>query len=100
MNPSTFNPGRYARLALLLVMLAAQMITVAHEPGEHSGLKSDACSTCIIGHGLGNAVSASHEVPPLQLYRPFVAAPTVSATPTSRTNGHLARAPPLSYRNT
>ena len=100
MNPSSFNLGRYSRLALLLLMLAAQGITVAHDLGDHHGLKSHPCSTCIIGHGLGIAVSSSCETPPLQVYQTFVPIRGISAALPPRVNCHCARAPPVSPWNT
>jgi hypothetical protein len=100
MNPSSFNLGRYPRLALLLLMLAAQGIAVAHDIGDAHGLNSHPCSSCIIGHGLGTAVSTSYETPRLQAYQPLATAHSIAATLTSRTNCHFARAPPIFSWNT
>ncbi len=100
MNPSSFNLGRYSRLALLLLMLAAQGITVAHDLGDHHGLTSHPCSSCIIGHGLGVAVSRSYETPPLQVYQTSAPILACTATLPTRVNCHSARAPPVSAWNT
>ena len=94
MKVSAHNPGRYARLALLLLMLAAQSISVAHDIGQDHGLQSHSCATCIIGQGLGTAVSVSYDT--LTLYPCHIFAPagsTIAAlAPTTRY--HFARGPP------
>ena len=100
MTHSSFDLGRPARLALLLLMLAAQGIAFAHDLGDSHSLNSDPCATCVIGHGLGTAVSSSCAAPSLQLYQPPLAAYSNAATPTSRTNHHPARAPPPFSWNT
>lgn len=100
MNTSSFNLGRYSRLALLLLMLAAQGIAVAHDIGDGHGLKSHPCSTCIIGQGLGAAVSSSYETPSLQAYRTFATIPAIAPSLTPRVSCHCARAPPASPWNT
>lgn len=94
MNIFAYTPGRYARLALLLLMLAAQGIAVAHDIGGDHGLQSHSCATCIIGQGLGTAVSFSHETPtqyPCSTFAP--ADPTLVAL-APKTNYHFARGPP------
>jgi hypothetical protein len=100
LTSSSFNLGRYARLALLLLMLAAQGMAFAHDIGDSHVLKSDPCASCVIGHGLGTAVSSSCAAPSLPLYQPLLPACTNAATPTSRTNYHPARAPPVLSWNT
>ena len=100
MHTSTFNLGRYSRLALLLFMLAAQGFAVAHDIGDGHALQSDPCPSCIIGHGLGAAISAKYDTPPFQAYQAFTPIACSTAIPTSRVNCHLARAPPKSLRNT
>lgn len=100
MTNSFFNLGRSARLALLLLMLAAQGIAFAHDIGDSHSLTSDPCASCVIGHGLGTAVSSSCAAPSLQLYQPPLPAYSNAATPTPRTNYHLARAPPAFSWNT
>jgi hypothetical protein len=94
MNLSTYNPGRFARLALLLVMLAAQSIAVAHDIGEEHGLQSHSCATCVIGHGLGTAVSFSYETPTQFPCHAFTPTDSTTDTLAPRTNYHLARGPP------
>lgn len=95
MRNSADNLGRYARLALLLLMLAAQGIAVAHEIGEDHRLQSHSCATCIIGQGLDTAVSVKNEAPTVHPRLAF-APPTRSITAilTPRVNSHAARAPP------
>ncbi|MCB1690775.1 MAG: hypothetical protein KDI33_19915 [Halioglobus sp.] len=100
MNTSSFNLGRYSRLALLLLMLAAQGIAVAHDLGDGHGLTSHPCSSCIIGHGLGTAVNNSCETPVLQVHRAFAPVHAITATLAPRTSCHCARAPPVSPWNT
>jgi hypothetical protein len=100
MNTSSFNLGRYSRLALLLLMLAAQGIAVAHDIGDSHSLKSDPCASCIIGHGLGTAVTSGCEALPLPVCQPAVPARSNAAPLASPTHCHLARAPPVSSRNT
>jgi hypothetical protein len=100
MYTSTFKLGRYSRLALLLLMLAAQGLAVAHTISDGHGLQSHPCSTCIIGHGLGAAVSGSYDASPLQVYQAFDPAPSITATLASRSDWHLARAPPGAPWNT
>ena len=94
MNLCAYNPGRYARLVLLLLMLAAQSIAVAHGIGENHGLESHSCATCIIGQGLGTAVSVNYETPTLHPYQAFALTRSNTVTLAPRTNCHAARAPP------
>ena len=93
MNLSPKNLGRYARLSLLLLMLAAQGIAAAHEIGDSHALNSDLCATCIIGHGLATAVGANYAIPP-QVCHVFTPVVAMNATLISRVNCHCARAPP------
>jgi hypothetical protein len=100
MNPLLFNLGFYSRLTLLLLMLAAQGIAVAHENGDSHELKSHSCSTCIVGHGLGVAIGASSDTPPVQVYQAFSPINPVATTLASRVNCHHTRAPPAFSWNT
>jgi hypothetical protein len=94
MNLSAFQLSRSLRLALLLLMLASQGIANAHALDDQHLLESDTCSTCVIGHGLGAAIGASHEAPPVQLWLPAqTLQPTISVR-FARTTSHFARAPP------
>jgi len=88
--------GRYPRLALLLLMLAAQGIANAHELGDSHAITSDSCATCIIGHGLGTAVSVSHDAPQIQVYHALIANHVIISAAVSRTGSNFARAPPAS----
>jgi len=81
-------------------MLAAQGIAVAHDIGDSHGLQSHPCSICIIGNGLGTAVTSSYETPLLQTYTTFAPIPVIGASLTPRINSHCPRAPPASLRNT
>jgi len=96
MNVPFSRLGRYPRLALLLLMLAAQGVANAHELGDSHAITSDSCATCIIGHGLGTAVTDS----PVALQIPFCHAPvslqSITNLAISRTHSHFARAPPAS----
>ena len=100
MNKSPYNLGRYARLTLVLLMLMAQGFAIAHDVGDNHGLQSHPCATCIIGHGLGAAVSVNYESPLLRSYQPQVPPLAITATLASRPGCHLARAPPLLSWNT
>lgn len=96
MKPFTFKLGRYPRLALLLLLLAAQGFASVHELGDDHALKSDLCATCIIGHGLGAAVNASHELPQIQTYHALIPLFLANTATVSRNNSNFARAPPAS----
>ena len=100
MRQSLLKLNRYTRLALLFVMLTAQGIAVAHDVQDGHELELHSCSTCIIGHGMGAAVSNSHEPSLLQIAPCLVAERAVSATLVARTNNQLARAPPSLSWNT
>jgi hypothetical protein len=100
MKTSLLNLGLYPRLALLLLVLAAQGFASAHDIDDSHALKSDLCSACVIGHGLGAAVSVSYETPTLQAYQPQAPVHSIAATPTYRANAHFARAPPIFSWNT
>ncbi len=100
MNLSSFTLSRYLRLTLLLLMLASQGIVNAHELGDSHSFEADTCTTCIIGHGLGTAVSVCHEAPQVQARHALVPVHATTHTPVSHTTCHLARAPPVSSRNT
>jgi len=88
--------GRYPRLALLLLMLAAQGIANAHEFGDSHAITSDSCATCIIGHGLGTAIGVNHEAPQIQVYHALITNHVIISAAVSRTHSHFARAPPAS----
>lgn len=100
MKPSLLNLGRYSRLALLLLMLAAQGVANAHDISGSHAFSSDACSTCIIGHGMGTAINASVDTPALAVSQSPVPVHAVTVTLASPTTGHFARAPPLFSWNT
>ena len=89
-----YNPGRYVRLALLLMMLAAQSIAVAHDIGQDHGLQPHSCATCIIGQGLGTAVGVSFDTPAQYACHTFTPASSTTATPAPTIRYHLARGPP------
>ena len=88
--------GRYPRLALLLLLLAAQGIASVHDLGDSHAFKSDLCATCIIGHGLGAAVSVSHDVPQIPIYHALIAIVAITSAAVARTYSNIARAPPVS----
>lgn len=92
----TFNPGRHLRLALLLMLLAAQSIGYAHEIGHVDSVESGICATCSIGNGLGAGVTVSHEAPEVQVCHALIPVHSVALALVSRTNSHFARAPPTS----
>ena len=94
MNLSTFQLSRSLRLALLLLMLASQGIANAHALGDQHLLESDTCATCVIGHGLGAALGASHEAPPVQVWRASQPLQSTINVRVARTTSHFARAPP------
>ena len=96
MKSTSFKLGRYLRFTLLLLMLAAQGIVNAHELGASHSLKSDVCTTCLIGHGLGGAVNVSHAAPPLQVWQVLIPIHSITDTLVSPTYSTFARAPPAS----
>jgi len=98
MNLFSFTLNRRLRLALLLLLLAAQGIVNAHDLDDSHAFKADACATCIIGHGLGVAVSVCHDVPQIRLYQVWTPIHAITTTAVSRTQCHHARAPPGSLR--
>ena len=100
MKTSPYNLGRYARLTLILLMLMAQGVAIAHDVGDNHGLQSHPCATCIIGHGLGAAVNTSCDTPLLRAYQPQIPAQAMTAPLALRPGCHPARAPPLLSWNT
>jgi hypothetical protein len=94
MTLSAFKPGRCLRLALLLLMLAAQGVVNAHELGASHAFDSGTCATCVIGHGLGTAVSVSHESPQVPVCHALTPIDPITVTLRSHTHCHFARAPP------
>lgn len=100
MNLPPLNMDRSLRLVLLLLMLAAQGIVNAHELGDNHSLDSHLCSTCVVGHGLGTALSVSYEAPQLQVCHALLPIDAASVKQVSRTHWHFARAPPGALRNT
>lgn len=100
MNLSAFQLSRSLRLALLLLMLASQGIVNAHALGDQHLLETDTCSTCVIGHGLGAAIGASHDAPPVQVRHASAPQQATVCARVARTTCHFARAPPGSSWNT
>jgi hypothetical protein len=100
MNSPLFNIGRYTRLALLLLMLAAQGIAVAHDIGDSHGLQTHPCSTCILGHGLGGAVNVHPDVPQVQVAQAPLLIHSIADVLASRSHYYFTRAPPRSLCNT
>ena len=96
MKSLTSTLGHYPRLALLLLMLAAQGIASVHDLGDSHAFKSDLCATCIIGHGLGAAVSVSYDAPQVQIYHALIALVAMPSAAVARTYSNIARAPPVS----
>jgi len=94
MNLSNFNLSRGLRLALLLLLLTAQGIVSAHELGSSHSLDSHLCATCVVGHGLGAALGASHEAPAVQVSRAAPPATPSVFTPAALASCHYARGPP------
>ena len=87
--------GRNLRLVLLLIMLAAQGIANSHELGAQHSFDSPLCSICVLGHGLGAAVTSQAYAPQLQI-NPTPASVGLTATPLSARYSHYhSRAPPI-----
>jgi hypothetical protein len=97
MKSLTSTLGHYPRLALLLFMLAAQGIAGVHELGDSHALESDLCATCIVGHGLGAAVTVSYDAPQLQIYHALIVIVAITSAAVARTYSNIARAPPASF---
>ncbi len=100
MKLSSFTLSRYLRLSLLLLMLAAQGIVNAHELGDSHSLQSDPCTTCLVGHGLGAAVSVNYEAPQVQIGHVVIPTYSILDVLFARTQSHFARAPPGTLWNT
>jgi hypothetical protein len=94
MKLSSCTLSRYLRLSLLLLMLAAQGVVNAHELGDSHALQSDPCTTCLVGHGLGAAVSVNFEAPQVQIGHLVIPTYSIPDVSVSRTQTHFARAPP------
>jgi len=90
--------SRNLRLILLLLLLAAQGIVTAHELDSGHTLEADACSVCVVGHGLGSAISAHPDVPQLQIVQASVTSHLISNVRSSHTSHYLTRAPPHTLR--
>ena len=100
MNLSNCKLSRGLRLALQLLLLASQGIVSAHALGDTHSLETDTCATCVIGHGLGAALGASHEAPAVQVWRASRPVQPTRIARVARASSHPARAPPGSSRNT
>ncbi len=100
MKLSSFTLSRYLRLSLLLLMLAAQGVVNAHELGDSHSLQSDPCTTCLVGHGLGAAISVNYEAPRVQISHLIISTYSILDIQLSRTQSRFARAPPGTLWNT
>ncbi len=99
MNVSSCIPGRYLRLALLLLLLASQGIVNAHELGPNHSLDSHHCSICLIGHGLGSVVNAHPDVPQAQVAQAPACIHSITDVLAPRGQYYSTRAPPGSLCN-
>lgn len=99
MNLSSCVLGRHLRLALLLLLLAAQGIVNAHELGSSHSLDSHHCSICLTGHGLGSAVNVHPDLPDLRAGQAAVSSHVVADVPAPRSHYYFSRAPPGSLCN-
>ena len=86
--------GRTSRLVLLLLLLAAQGFVTAHELDSGHTLDSHACSACVVGHGLGAAITAQPDVPQFQVVQTSVPSHSISNVRSSHKSYYLSRAPP------
>lgn len=100
MKLSHFTLNRCLRLTLLLLLLASQGIVNAHELGDSHSLDSHHCTICVVGHGLGAALGASHEAPAVEIRRAVLPVDAILPAQVARTTCHFARAPPGSCWNT
>jgi len=96
MNVAFFRLGRYPRLAVLLLMLSAQGVANAHELGDSHAITADSCATCIMGNGLGTAITGSQDAPQIPFYHAPVSLQSITNVTISRTHSQFARAPPVS----
>ena len=90
--------GRNLRLVLLLLLLAAQGVVNAHELGSSHALDTHPCSICLVGHGLGAAISAHPGVPQLQAGQAVVLPHSISHIRSSHKSYYFTRAPPQTLR--
>ena len=96
MNIAYSKLGRYPRLALLMLMLAAQGVANAHELDDSHAITSDSCASCIIGHGLGTVITSSHVALEIPTFHPPVTLQSITNLAILPTHSHFARAPPAS----
>jgi hypothetical protein len=96
MKFSAATLGRYPRIALLLLLLAAQGIANAHELGDSHAFASDSCASCIIGHGMGSAITGCQDAPQIQICHALIANHVIVSAAVVRTRSSFARAPPAS----
>ena len=94
MNLSSASIGRHMRLALLLLLLAAQGSVSAHELGSTHSLDSHLCSICLTGHGLAGAVNVHADVPQVQIAQTALSTPSIADVLVSRGHYYFTRAPP------
>ena len=85
-----------SRLALLVLMLAAQGAAYAHEIGHFESGNSNFCEICSIGSSLDNAVTISHDIPTVQSGICSHSLSTFVAVFDKAAPTNFARAPPLS----
>ena len=96
MSTSPHILGRSLRLVLLLLLLAAQGFVTAHELDSGHTLDSHACSVCVVGHGLGAAITAQPDVPQLQVVQASVPSHSIRNVRSSHKSYYFTRAPPQS----
>lgn len=100
MNLSSFTLGRHLRLALLLLLLAAQGSVSAHELGSTHSLDSHLCSICLTGHSLAGALNVHPDVPQVQIALATPLIHSIDDVLVSRGHYYFTRAPPGSLCNT
>jgi len=84
------------RLHLLLFLLAAQSLAIAHDR-DHLGAKDvNECVVCSVAHGLGNALAASYEFPAIELHTRVYSAAVQTVSSRAQNSRQTARAPPVS----
>jgi hypothetical protein len=98
MHISTHILSRNLRLVVLLLLLASQGIVNAHELGSSHALDTDTCSVCVVGHGLGAAITAQPGVPQLQVVQASGPSHSISNVHNSHKSYYFTRAPPQALR--
>ena len=87
---------RFARTAIVVLLVAAQSLAIAHEfsHGEHA--VQDVCATCSLSTNLESSVTAEHQHGPVPNDVPFRLVPVAQNVRIEVHIPYAQRAPPIS----